>query len=364
MFEPKESVVKRYDYLKLKQYGKIPLVSIVISNFNGKKFLKGCLSSVLNTRYSNFEVVFVDDASTDGSVEYVREIFGHDSRLKIIVNKENYGPAKANNIGARHADPKAKYLVFLNNDTKVDQYWLKQLVNVIDKDATIGATGCKQLLMDNHQIIDVVGAEIDYYGFLHPRGRLEIDKGQYDESIKEVFTYGSTALMVRKCVFNKVGGFDSKYFGWYEDNDLCWRIRLAGYKVVSVPKAQVYHAVSGTIGKLPKYRSIYYAERNRIATLIKNYEFCSLIKILPVIIVFEVAGMIFFAVKQKPHYSVAVIRAMLWVIANLKYVWCQHLKVNRLVRKVSDKEIMSLMKKVNLKTLWQKVNDITSEAFE
>ena len=74
--------------------------------------------------------------------------------------------------------------------------------------------------MNDHQIIDVVGAEIDYYGFLYPRGRLEINKGQYDESIKEVFTYGSTALIVRKCVFNKVGEFDSKYFGWYEDNDL------------------------------------------------------------------------------------------------------------------------------------------------
>lgn len=177
-----------------------PLISIIIVNYKSKDFSIRCLNSVLKTDYPNFEVIFCDNASGDGSVELVKEELDSDSRLKIVINRKNYGAAEGNNIGASYANFTAKYLVFLNNDTEVDTLWLKSLVNVMEKNEDVAAAGCKQLLMANHQVIDIVGANIDRFGFLYPRGRLEKDRGQF-ESIEEVFTYGSTALMVRRNVF-------------------------------------------------------------------------------------------------------------------------------------------------------------------
>lgn len=332
-----------------------PLVSILILNYNGKQFLERCLSSVFNQSYPTFEVVFVDNGSTDDSVNYVKERFGNNPILRLVVTNKNYGPAEGYNIGARYA--KGEYLVFLNNDTKADSNWLNELIQVLNHNSRIGAAGCKQLLIDDKMRIDGMGGFIDPYGFIHPRGRLEIDVGQYSK-VEEVFTTGATALAVRKDVFNNIGGFDPRYFMYYEDNDLAWRIWLSGYRVVSVPSAIVCHASCGTTRKLLFSDVIFHNEKNKITTFIKNLSPHSLIRILPIIIVFEVAGIIFFAAKRRPYHSVAVIRAMLWVIANLKYVWCQHLRVNRFVRKVSDKEIIKLMRKADLETLWQKISDV------
>lgn len=332
-----------------------PSVSILILNYNGQKFVERCLTSVLNTSYSNIEVIFVDNASTDGSLQLVRDKFSGDARLKIVVNDKNYGPAQGYNIGAKYA--KSEYIVFLNNDTEVDSNWLSGLIEIMNHDLTVGATACKQLLMNDRKRIDCLGGFIDVYGFVHLPRRLEIDAGQYNK-MEEVFVTGLTALVVRKDVFDSVGGFDPQYFMYYEDNDLTWRIWLSGHRILSVRSSVVYHASGGTTKRVSSYIVIFHNEKNKITTFIKNLSLHSLIRILPIIIVFEVAGIIFFAVKRRPYHSVAVIRAMLWVIANLKYVWFQHLRVNRFVRKVSDKEILKLMRKVDLETLWQKVSDI------
>jgi len=338
-----------------KSTNETPLISIIILNYNARDFSERCVDSVLRTDYPNFEVIFCDNASADGSVESVAKHFGYDARLKIVSNKKNYGAAEGNNIGARHVNANADYIVFLNNDTEVDAAWLKRLANVLDKNEKIGAAGCKQLLMANHQVIDIAGAQMDKFGFLYPRGRLEKDQGQFDQSVAEVFTYGSTALMVRKSVFDKIGGFDQKYFGWYEDNDLCWRIRLAGFKVVSVPNAKVYHAVSGSMRKLSKPTNTYYAERNKFFTLIKNYNLCSTFKIMPVLMMFNFSQMLFFLITKKIDNAFAMARAINWVILHFRIIWIEHLRVQYLVRRISDREIKMQMIKINPMQLWKKV---------
>lgn len=335
-----------------------PLISIIILNYNAREFSVRCIDSVLRTDYPNFEVVFCDNASADGSVESITKHFGYDARLRIVSNKKNYGAAEGNNIGASHARVNAKYLVFLNNDTEVDATWLKWLANVMDKNEKVGAAGCKQLLIDNHQVIDIAGTQMDKFGFLYPRGRLEKDQGQLDQSITEVFTYGSTALMVRKSIFDRIGGFDQKYFGWYEDNDLCWRVRLAGFRVVSVPKAKVYHAVSGSMRKLPKPTNIYYAERNKFFTLIKNYTLCSALEIMPVLMLFYFSQMLFFLVAKKIGNAFAMVRAINWIILNFKVIWIKHLKVQYIVRRISDREIKMQMVKINPMHLWKKARSV------
>ncbi|MEM0031688.1 glycosyltransferase family 2 protein [Thermofilum sp.] len=332
-----------------------PLVSIIIVNYNGESNIETCLRSVFNSRYPYFEVILVDNASTDNSLALVKKMFGNDNRLVLVRNNKNVGPAEGNNIGAKKA--RGRYIVFLNNDTEVDPNWLIELVNVMEQDPSIGAAGCLQLLFDDRERIDDVGGYLDHYGFVYPRCyRLEKNLEQY--GIEEVFRYGTTALIVRKIVFESIGGFDSTYFMWYEDNDLCWRIRLAGYKIYSIPYAKVYHRVSATVKRVPKANTIYFNERNRIVTLIKNYSMDSLVKILPFLMSIEMIHMILHFIQRNVYNAVSIIKACIWVLSNFGDVWKRRLQVQRYVRKIPDKEITKYFVKRNF---MEKVRCITSE---
>ncbi len=141
-----------------------PMVSIVILNFNGKKFLNQCLDSVLQSDYRNFEVILVDNASTDGSIELVQKNFHQHSNLRIVTNGTNLGFAEGNNIGARAAT--GKYVVFLNNDTEVDPEWLQELLIVVESDKTVGAAQSKLLLLARARAktIDSAGDFVNCYG--------------------------------------------------------------------------------------------------------------------------------------------------------------------------------------------------------
>jgi GT2 family glycosyltransferase len=123
-----------------------PFVSIILVNYNGKHYLGDCLRSLLSVDYREFELVFVDNASTDGSVDFVKSFFPH-SNVKVVVADRNYGFAGGNNIGVRYVDPSAKYVVFLNNDTVVDKGWLRALVDVMEKDPLVGAAQSKVMLL-------------------------------------------------------------------------------------------------------------------------------------------------------------------------------------------------------------------------
>lgn len=243
-----------------------PLVSIIILNLNGKKFLEGCLSSLKVQSYPNFEVIIVDNGSTDGSVQFVRENFPD---TIIIENKENLGFAMANNQGIKIA--KGKYIALLNNDTVVDRNWLKNLVTVAESSPEkIGMWAGKILSIENPGIIDSVGGlVISNDGIAKGRGRLEEDIGQYDRE-EEVLIPSACAALYRKEIFDEVGLFDEDFFAYCEDTDLGLRARLAGWKTISVPKAIVYHHYSGTTGRYASSKA-YLVERNHVWVAIKNF---------------------------------------------------------------------------------------------
>jgi GT2 family glycosyltransferase len=208
--------------------------------------------------------------------------------------------------------------------------------------------------MSNPKRIDDVGGYIDAFGFVYGichHG--ELDVGQYDKMI-DVFRYGITALIVRKKIFQYVGGFDSRFFMWYEDNDLCWRIHLAGFRIVSVPKSIIYHNVSGTVGKVSGALSQYYNERNRIATLTKNYSISSLFKFTFLIAFLEGIQVPMFVSLGKPDYAVSSIKAYGWVIINFTNIWKRHIAVQA-IRKVSDREIMRKFVKLSVLTKFSSI---------
>jgi GT2 family glycosyltransferase len=323
-----------------------PKVSVIILNYNGLKFIRHCLDSVLNTNYADFEVIVVDNASRDGSIELAEKIFPKNATLKIIKNKINRGFAEGNNIGAKHA--KGSSLVFLNVDTEVNQDWLKELVKVIESDDRIGAAQCKLLIAQDRNKLESVGHYIDYTGTESAEStsiKGQFDKGQYD-AVREIFYARGAAMAVRKDVFFKAEMFDPAYFMDHEEIDLCWRIQLLGYKIVFVPKSIVYHYGGALVGNREKNPIIlFHLRKNHIASLIKNYELKNTIKYLPLYLTFLFGHALLAIPKGKTKIALAYIEAVQWVLKDFKYIYTQRLKVQYSIRRVSDSAIMKHMTK-------------------
>jgi len=321
-----------------------PLVSVIILNYNGRKnlgkVLKNCLMSAFDTNYPNFEVLFVDNASTDDSVEFVKKRFGQNPRLRIIQNERNLGFTEGNNVGIRNA--KGEYIALLNSDAKADPEWLKELVKAIHP-PEIGAVQSKLLQMSSPDVIDCAGGLIDYYGYHLERGSGE-KSSKYTET-DEIFYAKGAGVLIKREILEKTGLFDPEIFMYFDETDLCWRIWLSGYKVLFAPKSIVYHASGSTASKLQEKTRSYYYTRNHILVLLKNYGLGNMFKAVAVSIIFEFRNMVLFLARRKPQVSIAIIEALSWNLFHSKYAWKKRQVIQRLVRKVSDEQIKKIMLK-------------------
>jgi len=257
--------------------------------------LKNCPTSVFDANYPNFEVLFVDNASTDDSVEFVKRNFGQNLRLRTIRNERNFGFAEGNNIGIRNA--KGKCIALLNSDTKVDPEWLEELVEVIEYPG-VGAVQSKLLAMDSPDLLDCAGGFIDYYGYHFERGLHEVSN-KYNK-IGEIFYSKGASIAVKRKVLEKTGLFDPDIFLYFDDVDLCWGIWLNGYKVPFVPKSIVYHASSSIASKLQERTRLYFYVRNHVLALLKNYDRNNMLKAVTVSIIFEIRRTFLFLARHKP----------------------------------------------------------------
>jgi GT2 family glycosyltransferase len=252
----------------------MPLISIVIPNLNGRKHLSGCLSSIYSQDFKDFEVIVIDNGSTDGSVEYIKDNF---PQTIIIGNDDNLGFAMANNQGIEIA--KGKYIATLNNDTVADKDWLKHIVAVAESSATpVGMWAPKILSLKQSEQIDSVGGLLIYCdGIAKGRGRLEKDTGQYNNERDILFPSACCALY-RKKMLDEVGYFDEDFFAYCEDTDLGLRARLSGWRALSVPEAIIYHYYSGTGGEYSDMKA-FLVERNHFWVAVKNFPLTWLIKL-------------------------------------------------------------------------------------
>lgn len=311
--------------------GKYPSVSVIILNYNGKAFVERCLNSVLDTNYPNFEVIFVDNASTDGSADLVKKLFSSDKRLKIIRNNENLGTA-GYNVGVSASV--GEYVVFLHIDEEVDQRWLEELIKSMISDQTIGVAQSKMLLMYGRKRLDCAGCFIDCYGWTYKRGEGEKDENQYEQD--EIFYSMNGGMAIKKDLLDKIGGYDPKFFCFYEETDLCWRVWLNGYKVVFVPTSVVYHAVGGATKRMLLPILTFHMSKNHIATLLKNYSIRNLARYLPAYLVLACGMAAYLMLRGEIKGTTAYIKAILWNLLNLKYIWKKRLKVQYLIRKIPD----------------------------
>ena len=239
------------------------LVSVIIPNYNGEKVIKDCLRSVYELDNPNFEVILIDDGSSDNSVEVIRDCY---PQTRIIKNAKNLGFAKSVNIGIENS--KGEVLVLLNMDTVVRENWLTELIKVLLSNEEVGVAGSKMLDSDGITI-QHAGGTIDKIGISRHIGRGEIDNGQYNE-VKEVEYVCGAAMGFRKSLLQKIGCLDERYSPmYYEDTDLAFRVRNGGYKVLYAPRSVIVHNENYSTNGLSS-RFYYNYHKNRIRFILKN----------------------------------------------------------------------------------------------
>jgi len=235
---------------------------------------------VLNCTYGNKRIIVADNASTDDSISYVKE---HFPTVEILVNTQNDGFAGGYNWALKLVE--SEYYVLLNSDVEVSEGWIEPVINLMESDASIAACQPKLIAYNNRKLLEYAGAcggWIDVLGYPFSRGRifdvLEEDKQQY-EDIQEIFWASGAALFMRSKVFHQLNGFDASFFAHQEEIDLCWRIQLAGYKLMVIPQSVVYHVGAGT---LPRGgRKVFLNFRNNLIMLSKNLTLWEKIKVIP-----------------------------------------------------------------------------------
>jgi len=289
---------------------KYPSVSVVVLNYNGKRHLKGCFKSLLNSHYpkEKFEVLMVDNNSSDDSIEYTRKNFPD---VKILPLDKDYGYSGGMNRGVDAA--KGEYLILLNNDTVVEKEWLIELINVIKDDKKIGVCTAKILNYSKPNLVNCVGGFMSVFGVSGSLGENEREK-KY-QSIFPVFFPSGCCCIIRKKLFKKIGKFDQDYFMYVEDSELGWKLWDTGYKVLVVPKSRIYHKVNSNKKKPSDY--YFFNTRNRLITIVKNATNLNLLPIIGFSIICHFFQFIVFIFTLKIRNALATANGIIWVFLNL-----------------------------------------------
>ena len=225
-------------------------LAIVILNWNGAAMLRQYLPSVLQYSHDEATVYVADNASSDDSLELLRT---HFPEVHLILLEKNWGFAEGYNRALAQID--AEYYLLLNSDIEVTHHWLTPLLEFMDTHPDVAACQPKLLSIADRDMFEYAGASggfLDRYGYPFCRGRIfdtvERDDGQYDYPLEILWATGA-ALLVRARIYNNVGGLDRRFFAHNEEIDLCWRMRLLGYKLYCLPESKVYHVGGGTLPK-------------------------------------------------------------------------------------------------------------------
>jgi GT2 family glycosyltransferase len=311
-----------------------PSVSVVVVNFNGGELLRQCLFTLLGTDYPDFEVVVVDNASTDGSLEEAERCFVTDSRVRLIRNNENLGHAKGCNIGAKMTE--GRYVVFLDSDTEFRSGdWLLELICVMEDDECVGLAQAKLVLAEDEKSLDYVCVGVDALG------TWAATYGLQEEQLRknfEVLAASSGCCIVRREVFDEAGGFDSDYFIYDDDTDLSLRVRLLGYRVLLVPSAVVVHR--GGVLRGLNSGTLYHSSKNRVRTALKTYELKNVWWRFSVLSFFTIVVSASFVVMGKIDEAKATFMGLLSSLRDFRGIWRKRLWLQS-KRRIKDSELVN-----------------------
>ena len=313
-------------------------VTVVVPNWNGERFLSLCLASLRVQSFRDFETVVVDNGSTDGSIDFIRE---HFPEVDVVALGENRGFAAAVNAGIEASA--TEFVALLNNDTEQDVCWLEALVSAANRHPESGLFASKLVDFHDRRVLDGAGDAIRLSGLPYRLGHGELDRGQFDEP-GYVFGACAAAALYRKSLFDEVGLFDEDFVSYCEDGDLSFRAQLAGHRCSYIPDAVVYHMGSASTGGKRSPTATRLGTRNSLSLLVKDLPLSAVPHILPFFVLGQVARLVTATVTGS-------LRAHLEGLAG---AW-RHLPLMREKRaeiqkrkQLSDAEVRKLLRKSSL----------------
>ena len=265
-------------------------VSVIIPNYNGMQYVKRCLDSLMAQTLKDWEILFIDNGSADGSRELVEKEY---PLVKVIALPENLGFCGAVNIGIHAAT--APYVILLNNDTEAEPEFLQELYNGIRRKPRAFSGGAMMLQFHDREKIDDAGNFYNALGWAFALGKGK-PAANYNKE-RKIFSACGGAAIYRKDLLEELGYFDEEHFAYLEDTDIGYRAQIAGYENWYFPKAKVYHVGSGTSGSRYNQFKIRYSSRNNIYMIYKNMPILQIVLNMPLLVAGFTVKLLFFSFK-------------------------------------------------------------------
>jgi hypothetical protein len=337
-----------------------PHFSIIVGIHNGVPLAVDCLDSILASDYSNYEIICIDSGSTDGTAKLLQERFGGRENIRVI-STSNVGNARAYNMGASLA--RYDLLLFINFDTLVDRAWLRTISAALEASSDISIA--QAMILDMRAKEDTIQCAgiymLDYCGWTWSYMKGE----KYDNFMArtsrdsvEIGIASGTAMVMRKYVYRRLGGFDDTFFMYFEEPDICWRAQLAGMKVALIPGAKVYH-MGGDVRKytvaygLSKSLKSFHSHKNNLRMMIKNYSMKKLVEFTPTMVVVPLLLRLYGLYKEGDYYSLrSMFSAYLWTLRNMRQIWSARARVQNEVRiEPDERAIPKISKRLPLSSI-------------
>jgi len=347
-------------YSFLKDGQEEPKVSVIVVTYNSADFIGDLIQSLAQQTYKNFEVIFVDNNSSDNTVQKIWKVINNLklSNVKVYRNDYNIGYGKAVNQVVKAVND-SKYLLIMNPDGFLSKDALEEMVKTFEKDVdNIGIIQPKILYTNGR--INTYGNLFDRFGFIYL-----LKEGERENEVNinatDFFYASGACFLIPTRLFRKVGGFDPDFFLYADDLDLSWRVRLYGKKIVLASKAKYYHIGSASLGQvkisLLKY---YYTLRNTMVSLIKNYSLKYLLLRFPAFLFSHLIACVFLEKTQGKYYLYSYFNSLFYLFRNLKRLLCKRKLVQKNIRSVPDSEIDKYITKYFLPLLWLKTKEINA----
>lgn len=315
---------------------KKPLVSMIVLNWNGKKWLAQCLPTLVKIKYKPLEIIVVNNGSIDDSAHFLKTKF---PEIKVIEIKKNVGYARANNMGVKKA--LGKYVLLMNNDTTATPSFVTPLVDTMEMDSSIGIIQPQIRSMICPDLLDSVGSFFTFTGFLYHFGYMK--PHTLNKYNKDLFAYSikGACFIMRRDDYIKLGGFDEDFVCYVEETDLCHRMWLSGKKVMYLPTSFMYHWGGGDMQVMTKSElTVFRSFRNRYLSYLKNLAIPSLLVLLPIHILycelFVVAALVSGQFKKAIAAQLGILAPLITMDDTLR----KRKKIQSKIRKVTDWEIL------------------------
>ncbi|MBL0107014.1 MAG: glycosyltransferase family 2 protein [Ignavibacteria bacterium] len=305
--------------------------SVIIVNYNGRSFLRECIDSLMKQTFTDFEIIFVDNNSSDGSYEFMKENYNSEN-ISLIRSEINLGFAGGNNLGFRHC--KGELIVLLNNDTVTDKNWLKGLVECIESDEKTGIV---------QSLVITRGIPMKYYeknGTVNLLGHNIMSVFEIDKNGRgEIFQANGCSLMIRKILADELGGlFPDEYFAYSEDTYLCLKAKFYGSKIMHTSASIVDHFGGGASGNKDPSFMFFYQERNRLMNFLLFFSGKFIVKYIPVLILNFFLKSAASVVSKKYSFS-KLVKAYFWLMKNQHLIRERRKSLDK-IKRVNENEVL------------------------